>query len=373
LVQLMADAKPLIIDNGTGTIKAGLAGADAPSLIIPSLVGRPNDPAAGLEATYVGKDALEKSTELTIKYPIERGVITGWDDMEALWAAVFERLNLVPSETSVLLTEHAGNPKENREKLTQLMFEKFQVPRMYLAHKGVLAVYASGRTTGVVLTAGDGNIDAVPVYEGYALPHAVVKLPMGGRDLTDYLIHLLEQRGYTFTTLAERGTAQDIKEQLGYVAEDFDAELQKAAASAELEKNFQRPDGAVITLGSERFRAAEAMFKPAQIGLESEGIHVAIYSAIMKCDVGLRKDLFSNIVLAGGCTGFGGLGARLTRELTALAPPAMRLNVVAPGERGVSAWIGGSILSSLATFQSMWITKEEYSASGPTIVHTKCF
>jgi len=133
------------------------------------------------------------------------------------------------------------------------------------------------------------------------------------------------------------------------------------------------PDGQVITIGSERFRCAEVLFKPSLIGLEQAGIHQTTYDSIMKCDVDIRKDLYGNTVLSGGTTMFEGIADRMTKEITALAPASMKIKIVAPPERKYSVWIGGSILASLSTFQSMWISKQEYDESGPSIVHRKCF
>jgi actin len=370
--------QPIVIDNGSGLVKAGFAGDDAPRSVFPSIIGRSKQKASmpGMEEPeyYVGDEAQTKRGILNLKYPIEHGVILNWSDMEKIWDyTFFNELRVSPNEHPVLLTEPALNPKANREKMTQMMFEIYRVPAVYVAIQAVLSLYTSGRTTGIVLDSGDGVSHTVPVYEGFSMPHAIHRLDLAGRDLTEYLARILTERGYLFATSAEREIARDIKEQLCYVCKDFNEEMETAPYTRATERSFELPDGNVITIGAERFRCPESLFQPSFMGREAAGIHEMTYNSIMKCDVDVRKDLYANIVLTGGTTMFPGLRDRMQKEIEYLAPSSMHIKVIAPPERKYSVWIGGSILASLSTFRQMWISCEEYEEAGPALIHRKCF
>jgi actin, other eukaryote len=369
----------VVIDNGSGMCKAGVAGEDAPKVCFPSIVGRPKVTAGAMIGTeqkdvYIGEEAQAKRGILKLAYPIEHGIVTSWDDMEKIWHhCYFNELRVHPEEHPALLTEAPMNPKANREKMIQIFFEGFNVPSFYVSVQAVLSLYASGRTTGIVLDSGDGVTHTVPIYEGYSLPHSIMRIDLAGRDLTEYMMKLLTEIGVSFASSAEREIARDIKEKHAYVALDFDTELKASSESSVKEVTYTLPDGQVITIGNQTFRCPEALFQPLKLGKEYPGIHELTFQSIMKCDVDVRKELYGNIVMSGGTTMFTGIAERLNKEITALAPSTIKIKVVAPAERRFSVWIGGSILSSLSSFQTLWVTKAEFDETGPSIVHRKCF
>ena len=294
--------------------------------------------------------------------------------MEKLWKNMFKNeLKFDPTDADILATEPPLNPKPIREKMTQLFFEKFKVSRFYIAIDGVLALYSTGRTTGIVVSSGDAVTYIVPCSEGYSLPHGIRRADMGGRDVTENLIKLLTERGYSFIRSADREIVKDIKAKLCYVSMDYNGDIGNDD-SLSFDEEYELPDGKVITVGTERFRAPEIMFVPSLIGRSMSGIHRWVHDSINLCDGEFAfTELYSNIVLTGGNTMIKGFDDRLQKEMIALSPTSCKVGVVAPVERKYGSWIGGSVLSSLSTFEEMWITKDEYDEFGPGIVHRKCF
>ena len=214
---------PIVIDNGSGTIRAGFAGEDLPKTSFASFVGRPKHSrvlAGALEGdVFIGPRAQELRGLLKLRYPLEHGIVTDWDDMERIWAHVYrDELKVLSEEHPVLLTEAPLNPRRNRDAAAQVLFEAFNVPAAYFSIQAVLSLYASGRTTGVVLDAGDGVSHAVPVYEGFAMSNAVRRVDVAGRDVTEYMQTLLRKSGYNFVTSAEKEVVRILKEKMSYVA-----------------------------------------------------------------------------------------------------------------------------------------------------------
>lgn len=327
---------------------------------------------SNIRGIYVGHEAKTEiiRDRLDAQYPIENGIVSDWDALEELLHHVFDvELKTDSDKQDVLLVEPPHNPKKNREKMAQLMFETFNVGGMYLGSSAVLSLYSIRRMSGLVLSSGEANTHCVPVYDGDELPHSTLQFDLAGKEITDFLGTLLEERGYTFPSVIDKDThAREMKEKFTYVAEDFAEEM----ASPIGEEKYKLPDKTMVKLGKERFKCTEALFQPYLAGKETVGIHKYVYQSIMKCDAELQDEMYGNILLAGGSTLFPYFPSRLQREVTLLAPANTSVNVIARPDRQDAAWIGGSILSEMSTFENMLILREDYDEYGPSIVRRKC-
>ncbi|XP_075913653.1 beta-centractin [Petromyzon marinus] len=365
--------QPVVIDNGSGIIKAGFAGDQIPKCHFPNYVGRPKHVrvmAGALEGDiFIGPKAEEHRGLLTIHYPMEHGVVRDWNDMERVWQYLYskEQLQTFSEEHPVLLTEAPLNPRKNRERAAEIFFETFNVPALFISMQAVLSLYATGRTTGVVLDCGDGVTHSVPIYAGFALPHSVCRSDVAGRDVTRFLRLLLRKEGHDLHTSAELEVVRTIKERACYMSinpqKDESLEMEKA--------QYTLPDGNVIEIGPSRFRAPELLLRPDLVGEDCEGLHEVLCYSIHKSDLDLRRTLYKNVVLSGGSTLFKGFGDRLLSEVKKMAPKDMKIKISAPQERLYSTWIGGSILASLDTFKRMWVSKKEYEDDGTRVIHRK--
>ncbi len=326
---------------------------------------------------FIGSNAQNLRGLLKIRYPIEHGIVTDWEDMELIWQSIYNNdLKISAEDHGVLLTEAPLNPKSNREKMSEIFYESFNVPALYISIQAVLSLYASGQTTGLVLDSGDGVTHSVPVYEGFSIPNSIQRIDIAGRDITEQLQILLRKSGYYLETSAEKETVRIIKEKLCYISlqpqrDEKDWTSSISSTSVVNSENYKLPDGKIINLGSERFRAPEILFNPEIIGSESKGIHQMVYDSIRRSDMDLRSSLYTSIILSGGTTLSRNFADRILNELRRLSPRGTKIKIFAPPERKYSTWIGGSILAGLSTFKRMWVTSQDWKEN-PGLIHTKC-
>ncbi|XP_069804550.1 actin-related protein T2 [Dendropsophus ebraccatus] len=368
------DLPAVIFDNGSGLFKAGLSNDTVPRAVISSVIGRVRSEhslfGANRKQYYVGEEAQALRGILKLTHPIKHGIVTSWPDMEKIWQHMYNcELHIQSSEMPVLLSEPPLNPTNNRETMAEVMFESFNVPAMYVELQATLSLYASGRTSGLVMDVGDGVTTAYPIFEGFHQPHAGKRLNIAGREVTDYFVRLLTETGLSFVSSSEKETARDMKEKLCYVALEAKKEMERDPN--DFLTQYTLPDGKVVTVGDQRFRAPETLFSPSNNGQEAPGVHNMIYRSIQSCNMDIRKPLFENILLSGGSTLFPGFEDRVHREITALVPATVKVKVIAPNDRKISAWIGGVILTSLESFKDKWITAVDYKEYGSAIVHQK--
>jgi len=358
--------RSIVIDSGGFNIKAGMTGDEHPVSIFSNVVGRPiyNDVMSTRERDFfVGEEALRKRGILKLDFPVERGSVQNWQDMEVVWRHTFENELRTDSKSHpVFLMEPPLNPKWNRERMLDVMFDKFQVPSAFVAVQATLSMYASGRNTGVVLDAGDGVCHTVPIYEGTIIDHAVGRLQLAGKDVTDYLNVLLTQKGGLPSGLSTIQIVREIKENSSYV-------LQTADSVDSGVSRYELPDGQVLELGAEMHRCTELLFNPSLVGREDGGVHHLVHGTVNSCDVDIRKDILGNVLLSGGTTCIRGFPERLQNELSKICHTDVR--VTAPKGRNYSAWEGASMVANSPAFSSRWITKREWEEYGPSIAHKK--
>jgi actin-related protein 2 len=250
---------------------------------------------------------------------MENGIVKRWDDMQHLWDyTFFEKMKVDPTGRKILLTEPPMNPLKNREMMAEVMFERYNFGGVYVAIQAVLALYAQGLSSGVVVDSGDGVTHIVPVYESTVLNHLTRRLDVAGRDVTRNLISLLTRRGYALNRTADFETVRAIKEKLCYVSYDLALDKQLSEDTTVLVESYTLPDGRVIRVGSERFEAPECLFQPHLVDVEQPGIAEFLFNTIQAADVDVRSSLYKAIVLSGGSSMYPGLPSRLEKELKQL-------------------------------------------------------
>eukprot|EP00887_Chlorella_sp_A99_P007834 scaffold20.g7834.t1 len=374
---------PVVLDCGTGFVKAGLAGEPDPSLVCPSVVGYPalsaaaakggrkvaSDPLADLD--YVCGDEALRNPAYAVSYPMKHGLVVDWESAEKLWtAAIYKHLRVAPQGQPFILTEPPLNPPENREQLAEVFFETFGVPGLHIGIQAVLALYASfaaasrsrdrteGSLTGVVVDSGAGCTHCIPVSEGFVLGSSIESIPVAGRDVTAYV------------------------QQFCYVCGDPQKEALKY--EQQRDKYWRSYSGVCVgqpwaaAVGLERFLGPEIFFTPSLQGAAGQhraSLPALIDSVVQSCPIDTRRALYSNIVLSGGSTLFRDFGRRIQRDVkqtvdarTQGAANEVEVRVLSHPMQRYAVWFGGSLLGVSPGFRSLLVSKAEYEEHGPSIV-----
>lgn len=432
----MARLPPLVIDNGTGYTKMGFAGNSEPSFVFPTVIAtrqsssssasvsqasgaggagsgrappvanKPSHLASkrGIEDLdfYIGDEAVANSKTYDLHYPIKHGQIDNWDYMERFWEqSIFKYLRAEPEDHYVLLTEPPLNAPENRENTAEIMFESFNVQGLYIAVQAVLALAASWTSskvqernlTGVVIDSGDGVTHTIPVADGYVIGSSIKHVPIAGRDITDFVLQLLRDRGETATIPSEdqRRTAEKIKEDYTYVCQDIVKEIKKY--DSDPYKYFARYAGEhsvtgrkyELDIGYERFLAPEIFFNPEIYSSDFlTPLPEVVDNVIQTSPMDTRRGLYKNIVLSGGSTMYKDFGKRLQRDIKHIVDgriaqseaasgghirsSGIEVNVISHKRQRYAVWYGGSLMASTPEFYNYCHTRQDYEEYGPSIV-----
>ncbi|THD26497.1 Skeletal muscle actin 6 [Fasciola hepatica] len=360
---------PIVLDNGASHLKAGYAGESAPRILVPMFTTRALS-YWGSSEWFVGEHARALRQELPLSCPISHGQVTNFEELAIIWQYMYAKeLRTNPTERPVLVTEYPLLPRYHRERMAEMVFEKFSIPAIYFANQSVLSLYAVGLSTGLSVDIGTETTNVAAVAESFVINESAKRRTIGGMDVTNFLQRILVSANSKIARFINLDVARYFKERLCYVALNLTTELLLEAQSQPV--RYQTPDGQLVSIGQERLMAPEILFNPKQAGLEGNGIQHSIVTAIRECPEELRSHLCGNIVLSGGTTMIRGFPERLKQELINSIGDRM-VNVYAPPHRNYSVWIGGSILGSLSTFQNLLISKKEFEEIGPTVVHQKC-
>ena len=374
--------KPIIIDLGSGQVKAGFGGQEFPKKIFNNYIGeekyknifkQTKKDHSIKKDIFIGSQCDKNLSILKLRYPIKHGHFQNSEDIYPLFNYIFSLLKLSSEEIKdhpILITEPLHNPTYNRENISHILFEKFSINKIFFASQPVLSLFSTSNTTGTILESGEGVTQSCIIYEGFAIPNSFEKCDYGGEDVTNYLDDILKNMGYFFDTSSEKQIVKEIKEKYCWACPSNISESIMKNNEFEKENHFL-PDGNVIKLGVERIYPAEILYKPEMIGLEYPGFHEMIYNSINNADIELRKKLYENILLSGGNTAIKGTSNKVFSELKQLVNPNMKIKMHAPKNPHLLCWIGGNVISELEIFKKMWITKQEWEEKGDKILQEK--
>ena len=376
---------PIIVDIGSGEIKAGFSGEQNPKLVFKNYFGEPkfkkvlrtfNNDNQDLSEQYIGDDCEKFMGLIKLRFPVKHGVFENEKDIFLIFNYLYSKLGINSQEIKehpVLITEPLLNPYSNRENIARSLFDNLGVPALFFASQPILSLFSTSNTSGTVLESGEGVTQSCVIYEGYSIPCSYERFNYGGADVTEYLKNLLKKRGYHFYNSTEFSIFNDIKENscFAYINNsNSDIEQAKRAANKN-PMNYYLPDGSNILIGEEKLLAPQILFNPEYIGKEYLSFQDMIISSINKVDNQIKQKSYENILLSGGNICFNGLNEQLNSELKSKLNKNMKIVLNKTEKPKFSCWMGGNIISTLEVFKKMWVTKNDWNEKGNTIIHSK--
>lgn len=373
---------PIIIDLGSSEIRLGYSREMEPKIIFPNYIGEPkynkilkvfNRDNEEIKERFLGNDCSPYLGIIKLRYPVQHGVFIKDTDISLVFNYIYKSLDINKEQIKnhqLLLTEPLLNPNDNREKIASILFEKYQVPGLYFATQPILSLFAASSTSGTILESGDGVTQVCSVFDGYSIPSSFIRYNYGGRDITEYLQQLLKKRGHHLNSDTEYLFVKNMKEKFCYSSTGLgDYSIIK---KSEINKTkVPLPDCKEIILDSEKNIASQVLFLPAIAGKNCLGVHQMVVTSIGKVDLELRTKLYSSIILSGGNSLLKTFGENVHNEVKNLVPRNTKVKTHTPQRPTLSAWTGGSIITSLELFKDMWVTQKDWEENGKNIIHNK--
>jgi centractin len=375
---------PIIIDIGSGEIKAGFSGEDSPKVVFKNYIGEPkykkvlsafNAEDKEIHAQYIGEDCDKFMGILKLRHPVKNGKFSNDQDILSIFNYIYSKLGLNTEEIEqhpLLVTEPLLNPYTNREKIANLLFENLGVQALFFASQPILSLFSTSNTSGTVLESGEGVTQSCVVCEGYSLPNSYERYDYGGADVTEYLKILLKKKGYQFYNSTEFRLVNEIKENSCFCISNKNININDARKGLNKNPlNYYLPDGTTVSIGEERLLAPEILFNLDKIGKEYLSLTDIVMSSINKVDIELRQKSYENILLSGGNTAIKGLLEKLTSDIKDKAYKNLKINLKTTPKPEYCCWMGGNMISTLEIFKRMWVSKSDWSEKGSKIIHIK--
>lgn len=377
--------QPIVLDNGSGNIRCGFSTDEQPRVSYSNLIGKPKynkidylPSDINIDDSFVGNQAQLRRGLLKLTYPIDHGIINDWDSLELIWQQVLlhdlidnnSKNKLLLKEHSMLITEQPFTTRRQRDKICELLFETFDLGAINFAIPSILSLYSTGKTTGVSIDIGDGVCSIAPIFDGFTLPNSIKRINIGGRDVTKQLQIEIMKEGYCLNSSSEFEIVRNLKERLGFINLD-NYNNSNILNNEEFEK-FKLPDGKFLKISKKSLsKSCEILFNPEIYGFEYESLSNVLYDSIINTEIDLRGQFFENIILSGGCTMIRNFGSKLINDLRSI-DNEVKIKIFASPDRKNNTFIGGSILSSLSTFNNIVVSKKQY-LENPSIIHNTLF